>query len=277
MRAWLAFAFAAGLAAAAQAVPLGSAFTYQGQLSDAGQPANGNYDLRFALYDAATGGSAIDTIDRPAVAIDGGLVETALDFTAVPFDGRALWVEVSLRASGGGGYTTLLPRQPLAAAPYALYALDGNPGPAGPPGAQGPAGPQGATGATGAQGPAGFVTLPYSGSSTQGVSLDIQNGASGGYAIVGRQTSNGGAGVYGESLNDGVGVQGNAPNGTGVVASSLNGTALHAQSAGGPGIVAISQTGHALVAEGTWTGVAASAIYAHGYTNGIAFFAEPTA
>ena len=39
----------------------GTAFTYQGQLSDGGAPARGIYDLLFTIYDLATGGSAIGT------------------------------------------------------------------------------------------------------------------------------------------------------------------------------------------------------------------------
>src|SRR5205823_840441 len=34
----------------------GSTFTYQGRLNDGANPANGHYDLIFALYDAASGG-----------------------------------------------------------------------------------------------------------------------------------------------------------------------------------------------------------------------------
>jgi hypothetical protein len=35
----------------------GTAFTYQGRLSAGGNPASGVYDLSFALYDAASGGT----------------------------------------------------------------------------------------------------------------------------------------------------------------------------------------------------------------------------
>ena len=41
------------------AAPMGTAFTYQGRLYDKEQPAEGKYDLQFALYDAATDGSQI--------------------------------------------------------------------------------------------------------------------------------------------------------------------------------------------------------------------------
>jgi len=34
----------------------GTAFTYQGRLDDAGQPAHGIYDFRFTIYDSASGG-----------------------------------------------------------------------------------------------------------------------------------------------------------------------------------------------------------------------------
>ena len=34
-----------------------TAFTYQGRLTDGGTPANGNYDLQFALWDSSSGGS----------------------------------------------------------------------------------------------------------------------------------------------------------------------------------------------------------------------------
>lgn len=36
-----------------------TSFTYQGRLSDGGTPANGNYDLQFALFDSVSGGIQI--------------------------------------------------------------------------------------------------------------------------------------------------------------------------------------------------------------------------
>ncbi|MCA9275763.1 MAG: hypothetical protein KDA29_07040 [Phycisphaerales bacterium] len=46
---------AAVLATIAHAEP----FTYQGSLNDNGAPANGEYDLIFRLYDAASGGAQL--------------------------------------------------------------------------------------------------------------------------------------------------------------------------------------------------------------------------
>ena len=36
-----------------------TSFTYQGKLTDGGTPANGSYDLQFALWDSAAGGGQI--------------------------------------------------------------------------------------------------------------------------------------------------------------------------------------------------------------------------
>lgn len=82
------------------AAALGSAFTNQGQLTDAGVPAHGNYDFQFALHTSATGGNAVDTVEVTALAVSGGLVDAPLDFTAVPYDGQALWLELRVRPAG---------------------------------------------------------------------------------------------------------------------------------------------------------------------------------
>ena len=37
----------------------GTAFTYEGRLSDNGAPANGSYDLQFKIHDSLSGGSVV--------------------------------------------------------------------------------------------------------------------------------------------------------------------------------------------------------------------------
>jgi hypothetical protein len=104
------------------AVLLGSAFTYQGQLQDNGTPANGNYDLQFRLYDAASAGFAV-TAPLPVVNVVAvnGLISVPVDFGVGPFNGNAVWLEIGVRPGGtSGAYTILIPRQALTAAPYAL-------------------------------------------------------------------------------------------------------------------------------------------------------------
>src|SRR5205823_1688788 len=43
-----------------------------------------------------------------------------LDFGTGAFQGSARWLELAVRPTGGGTFTTLSPRQALTAAPYAL-------------------------------------------------------------------------------------------------------------------------------------------------------------
>ena len=112
-------AFALGLAATALAQ--GTAFTWQGRLSDAGQPANGLYDLSFVLYDAGSGGTALGTNTIPAAAVTNGLFTTTLDFGAV-FGGNSRWLEIAVRTNGSGVFTAMNPRQQVTPTPQALYA-----------------------------------------------------------------------------------------------------------------------------------------------------------
>ena len=111
------------LASAGRAqTPLGTAFTYQGQLKASGIPAVSNADFEFALFDAVTDGSQIGSkLSQDNVGIVNGLFTISLDFGADAFNGEARWLEVAVRSpAGSGAFTTLTPRQPLTVAPYAL-------------------------------------------------------------------------------------------------------------------------------------------------------------
>src|SRR5262245_59550297 len=66
-------------------VPLGSAFTYQGRLSDGGSPASGSYDFEFRLFNGPNGGTAIGpTVSLGTVAVTSGLFSVTLDFGTSP-------------------------------------------------------------------------------------------------------------------------------------------------------------------------------------------------
>ncbi len=98
-------------------------FTYQGRLNSSGAPANGFYDLRFRIYDAATAGNILGTITTPIVSVSNGLFITQLDFGSNVFNGDPRWLSIDVRSTGDpGSYTTLSPRQQLTAAPYAIQA-----------------------------------------------------------------------------------------------------------------------------------------------------------
>jgi hypothetical protein len=114
-----------GTAGISWAGPVGTAFTYQGQLKESGSPANGTYDFKFALYDDPDFGSQVNGIvDIADQQVTNGLFTVQLDFGNV-YNGTALWLWVLVRpGDSSGAYTQLWPRQPLTATPYALYALD---------------------------------------------------------------------------------------------------------------------------------------------------------
>jgi hypothetical protein len=139
-----------GISSSAQ----GTALSYQGRLDNAGAPANGKFDLRFTLFDAAAGGSAVGSVvSQSALPIDNGTFGTTLDFGVNAFTGAPRWLEIAVRPSGStDAFTTLSPRQPLLPVPYALYAVNGKEGPTGPQGPQGPKGDKGDPGPTGPQG-----------------------------------------------------------------------------------------------------------------------------
>lgn len=102
---------------------LGTSFTFQGRLTDGGSPANGNYDLRFILYDAESGGSQIgSTLVKDDVPVNGGIFTVSLDFGSSPFRGLERWLETSVRlGTSTGTYTVLSPRQSIYVVPNALF------------------------------------------------------------------------------------------------------------------------------------------------------------
>src|SRR4051812_30376862 len=124
----LSIALALGSLLAAIHYPLstsaqGTAFTYQGRLNDGGAPAGGNYDLKFTIYDALTGGSIVGTpLTNAPVAVSNGLFTVTLDFGAGAFDGNPRWLEIGVHTNGNVGFFTLSPRQALTPAPYAITA-----------------------------------------------------------------------------------------------------------------------------------------------------------
>jgi N-acetylneuraminic acid mutarotase len=109
----------------------GNAFTYQGRLNSDGSPVSGSYDLAFTLFDTATGGASVGNfVLLTAVPVSNGLFTVTLnthdEFGPTAFNGAARWLEIGVRINTNVvlNFTTLTPRQPLTAAPYAAFAFN---------------------------------------------------------------------------------------------------------------------------------------------------------
>lgn len=106
---------------AAHAMPVGPAFTYQGELKQAGVVADGVYDFQFQLFNAAAGGAAVSgTIVINNLNVDEGLFSAVLDFGDGPFTGDAVFLQILVKEDSAATFTSLAPRQPLTATPYSI-------------------------------------------------------------------------------------------------------------------------------------------------------------
>ena len=117
------------LSSAAAGAPLGSGFTYQGQLQDGTVPTTAtSCDFQFSLVDSLSGGAQIGaTQAASSVPVSGGVFSVELngagEFGATAFDGSDRWLQIAVRCpSGGGSFSApFSPLQKLSAAPNALY------------------------------------------------------------------------------------------------------------------------------------------------------------
>jgi len=117
----LVFGLTLCLAQVGGAVPMGTAFTFQGRLLDEGRPADGLYDFEFKLFDADEGGNQKgNTVDFNDLDVIDGHFVVELDFGSSVFNGSAVWLETTVMHADGSDPCTLRPRQEITAVPYAL-------------------------------------------------------------------------------------------------------------------------------------------------------------
>jgi hypothetical protein len=246
-----------------------TAFTYQGKLTDAGNPANGNYDLQFKLFDAVSGGAQIgSSLTSTNVSVVAGIFTVTLDFGSAAFSGANRFLEISVRLTGSGSFTTLSPRQAITSTPYAIQSLN-------------------AINATNAQLLSGFnfshfvqfdvnnnvgigTGLPAGKMEVQdlnGAIAFLGTGASRG--IIGRLGVISCAGTYGvggcAGTTGGAGVLGDSDSGIGVQARSNTGRAVQGFSTSGIGVIGDS-TARGVV--GTLSGGSCAGTYAVGGCGG---------
>lgn len=102
--------------------------TYQGKLPASGAAAR-QYDLRFQVFDAATGGSAqSDAQTISGVTATNGVFTVQLDGDMLfPREqtGKPFYLEIAVR-QGTAAFTTLTPRQHITTTPFALNAVTAN-------------------------------------------------------------------------------------------------------------------------------------------------------
>ena len=97
-----------------------TAFFYQGHVKDQGLPATGVYDFEFRLFADASGGSALNTLQRTGVSVDQGLFSVTLDFGVFPTADR--YIEIAVKSAGSTAFETLLPRNPVLSTPRSTLA-----------------------------------------------------------------------------------------------------------------------------------------------------------
>src|SRR6185436_9094818 len=96
---------AAALAVAVQtiAAPIGTAFTYQGHLTDRGRPATDVYDFQFTLHvDPVTNRPLPIAVQKNDVPLTNGLFTVELDFAWVSH-AHARYLQIEVRAGDSTG------------------------------------------------------------------------------------------------------------------------------------------------------------------------------
>lgn len=253
----LALLAAACLARSAAAVDIGTAFTYQGSLADAGVLPTDPYDFRFSLFDAAVGGSQVgSTIVVNDLQVTKGIFAVDLDFGFGAYSVGARWLTVEVRQGASTGAYTALPRQRLNPTPFAM-------------GLSLPFRQLGTS--------AGTLFQIDNGGTGSGARFGTASGASLTYGVIGETFSTGSqaAGVQGlasATTGQSIGVEGRAiasPNGTGLVgAGTATGAYVSATNANSTGLFAYGgQTGAHV--EGTSTNATGLTARGHGTGLGI--------
>ncbi len=102
-----------------------TAFTYQGRLTDSSSPGSGNYLFEFRLFATPTDDTPIEVLTNVLVPVANNIFTAQLNFSNPnAFDGNPRFLEIAVKRNIAESYTTLSPRQPITAAPYAIRALN---------------------------------------------------------------------------------------------------------------------------------------------------------
>src|SRR3954469_4018428 len=101
---------------------IGTAFTYQGRLTDNNAAANGLYSLRFRLIQVNNGAPQGPVLTNNAIAVSNGLFTTTLDFGSY-FGTREFGLEIGVRTNGSSVPVIVpSPNNPTRPTPMAMVA-----------------------------------------------------------------------------------------------------------------------------------------------------------
>ena len=111
---------------AVAATNMGTGFSYQGNLTDAGDPANGVYDFRFQVW--GVDGGALQPVS-PQIIVENvnvvdGLFSTKIDAGGTLFNGDRRLLQVAARKDGETDFADIGGPTEISPAPYALYAAE---------------------------------------------------------------------------------------------------------------------------------------------------------
>lgn len=108
---------------AQSAVSFGTSFSYQGQLSDNGTAANGNYDFQFQFLGVNDNVlTPIKLVEVMNVSVVNGLFNTQIDAGPDFFNGEQRLMLVSVRQVGETDYAQIGGPTEILPAPYAIFA-----------------------------------------------------------------------------------------------------------------------------------------------------------
>ncbi len=97
-------------------------FNYQGNLIEAGSPADGEYDFSFSLWDLESSGNQVgSSIFLENVVVSEGVFSVQLNFGDFPFQGDPRWLSIGVRAGNSvDPHTVLSPRKKVSTVPYSI-------------------------------------------------------------------------------------------------------------------------------------------------------------
>ncbi|MFK8012968.1 MAG: tail fiber domain-containing protein [Marinicellaceae bacterium] len=103
-----------------------STFTYQGELTDSGSPAQGTYDITINAFDNdSASGTALSSSVHTDISVNAGLFTIQeVDLGSMIYDGMDLWLQIQVKKSAEASFTALSPLQKMRSVPYASSLID---------------------------------------------------------------------------------------------------------------------------------------------------------